>query len=397
MPRLSILFLAGATYTGAMSADRRAARRPFPATSRFFSNRIRIGARRSAQSVVPAIQMTVCAVGAYAFAEFVLGHNGPIFAATASLITLGFSRDPRLRRVLEVAIGVTLGILMGELVLTWAGVGVWQAAVVLFASIMLARFLDGGVIFATQLGLQSVLVILLPLPNGGPITRSVDAVVGVCFALLITLLTPRDPRKEPKQDIRKLLGELAEVLRECSVALAKSDANAAWHALIRARSCQPLLDSMRSSLRSSGEVATISPAYRRYKGEITSLENSLEFIDLALRNSRVFARRLTSAINNAALSDTAVTGLSEMLADTANAVDLLAIGLAERDATASAINLHNARDELSVIASRLHPRLLGVQKLEGETVVMLFRPLMVDLLEASGIEAEEARGLLPAI
>ena len=154
---------------------------------------------------------------------------------------------------------------------------------------------------------------------------------------------------------------------------------------------------MRASLRSSGEVATISPAYRRFKGEISSLENSLEFIDLALRNSRVFARRLTSAINNAALSDSAVEGISEMLSDTADAVDLIATGLAERDATASAVHLNNARDELCVIASLLHPKSLGVQKLEGETVVMLFRPLMVDLLEAAGVDGEEARSLLPTI
>lgn len=341
--------------------------------------------------------MTVCAVGAYSFAEIVLGHSGPIFAATSSLIALGFSRDPRLRRVLEVAIGCTLGILMGEVVLTLAGAGIWQAAVVLFASIMLARFLDGGGIFATQLGLQSVLVILLPLPTGGPLTRSEDALVGGLFALLITLLTPRDPRKEPKQDVRKLLGELAEVFRECSTALRESDASTAWHALVRARSCQPLLDSLRSSLRSSGEVATISPAYRRYRNEITALTKSLESIELALRNSRVFARRLTSAINNAALSDSAVEGLSEMLANTADAVDSMASGLAERNPTASEAGLHHARDELSVIASRLHPKFLGVQKLEGETVVMLFRPLMVDLLEASGIETEEAKSLLPRI
>ena len=380
-----------------MSGKSKAVRRPLPATARFFGSRTRIGARRSAQSVVPAIQMTICAVGAYAFAEFVLGHSGPIFAATSSLIALGFSRDPRLRRVLEVAIGCTLGILMGELILTWAGAGIWQAAVVLFASIMLARFLDNGAIFATQLGLQSVLVVLLPLPTGGPLTRSVDAVVGVSFALLITLLTPRDPRKEPKQDICKLLNELAEVLRECGEALVKSDSTIAWHALVRARSCQPLVDGMRASLRSSGEVATISPAYRRFKGEISSLENSLEFIDLALRNSRVFARRLTSAINNAALSDSAVEGISEMLSDTADAVDLIATGLAERDATASAVHLNNARDELCVIASLLHPKSLGVQKLEGETVVMLFRPLMVDLLEAAGVDGEEARRLLPTI
>ena len=57
--------------------------------------------------------MTACAVGAYAFAEYVLGHTGPLFAATSSLIALGFSRDPRLRRVMEVGLGCTIGIVVG--------------------------------------------------------------------------------------------------------------------------------------------------------------------------------------------------------------------------------------------------------------------------------------------
>jgi hypothetical protein len=41
--------------------------------------------------------------------------------------------------------------------------------------------------------------------------------------------------------------------------------------------------------------------------------------------------------------------------------------------------------------------MLHVQKLEGETVVMLFRPLMVDLLEAAGMDPREARDVLPPL
>lgn len=173
------------------------ARDRLSASSRFLRNRFRIGLKRSGASVYPALQMTICAVGAYAFAEYVLGHQGPLFAATAALISLGFSREPRTRRVLEVGIGCTLGITIGELLLHVLGNGLWQAAVVLFASLMLARFLDRGVIFTTQLGLQSLLVVLLPAPDGGVFTRSVDAIVGGVFALVVTMLAPRDPRREP--------------------------------------------------------------------------------------------------------------------------------------------------------------------------------------------------------
>jgi uncharacterized membrane protein YgaE (UPF0421/DUF939 family) len=282
---------------------------------------------RSRNSLVPAIQMTVCAVGAYAFAEYVLGHSGPLFAATSSLIALGFSREPRLRRVMEVGLGCTIGIAVGDLLRHWLGGDIWVAAVVLLISILLARFLDSGNIFTTQLGLQSLLVVLLPAPAGGPFTRSIDAIVGGLFALLFTVLVPKDPRREPRKDVQKLLHELAEVLRDCASALTNSDSTEAWHALVRGRNCQPLVDAMRQSLRASGEVATLAPAYRRHRDEIGRLEQSLDYIDLALRNSRVFARRLTSAINHAALSDEATENIAEVLQETAAAIDELSLGL----------------------------------------------------------------------
>ena len=352
---------------------------------------------RSRNSLVPAVQMTVCAVGAYAFAEYVLGHSGPLFAATSSLIALGFSRDPRLRRVIEVGLGCTIGIAVGDLLLHWLGAGIWQAAVVLLFSILLARFLDSGTIFTTQLALQSLLVVLLPAPAGGPFTRSLDAVVGGACALLVTILVPKDPRREPRKDVQKLLHELAEVLRECASALTNSDSTEAWLALVRGRNCQPLVDAMRQSLRASGEVATLAPAYRRHRDEIDRLEQSLDYIDLALRNSRVFARRLTSAINHAALSDEATENIAEVLQETAAAIDELSLGLAEMHEGARRAHLRTSRLELAEIAGRLHPRLLDVQRLEGETVVMLFRPLMVDLLEATGMDSKEARDILPPL
>ncbi|MEK0153609.1 FUSC family protein [Arthrobacter oryzae] len=367
------------------------------ASRRFLRARIRTGLVRSRNSLVPAIQMTVCAVSAYAFAEYVLGHSGPLFAATSSLIALGFSREPRLRRVVEVGLGCTIGIAVGDLLRHWLGGDIWVAAVVLLISILLARFLDSGNIFTTQLGLQSLLVVLLDAPAGGPFTRSIDAIVGGMFALLVTVLVPKDPRREPRKDVQKLLHELAEVLRDCASALTNSDSTEAWHALVRGRNCQPLVDAMRQSLRASGEVATLAPAYRRHRDEIDRLEQSLDYIDLALRNSRVFARRLTSAINHAALSDEATENIAEVLQETAAAIEELSLGLAEMHEGARHAHLRTSRLELTEIAGRLHPRLLDVQRLEGETVVMLFRPLMVDLLEATGMDSKEARDILPPL
>lgn len=336
--------------------------------------------------------ISICAVGAYYFSELVLGHQGPLFAATSAIIALGFSRDPRLRRVLEVGLGCTIGIAIGDMLLHWLGTGIWQAALVLFISILVARFLDSGAIFTTQLALQSLLVVLLPIPAGGPFTRSIDALVGGCFALIVTLLLPRDPRREPKDDLKSVLGELAMVLRECASAVSYNDSTTAWHALVRARNQQVRIDEMRSGLRGSVEIARLSPIYRRHFSEVSGLSWRMERVDYAMRSSRVLARRLTTVINNAALSDAGSTHLAEVLSDTATVLDELAAALAENKAHPS---ISHARDSLADIARGLHPKTLEITRLEGEAVVLLFRTLMVDLLETAGMEPAEARATMP--
>ncbi|WP_342023143.1 FUSC family protein [Arthrobacter citreus] len=364
----------------------------------FLQNRVRVGLHRSRNSVVPALQMTICAVGAYAFAQYILGHEGPLFAATAALISLGFSREPRTRRVLEVGIGCTLGITIGELLLHLLGTGLWQAAVVLFLSVMLARFLDRGVIFTTQLGLQSLLVVLLPAPDGGVFTRSLDAIVGGLFALLVTMLAPRDPRREPQANVRDLLHELSAVLRQCAEAVAKSDSTIAWHALVRARNTQPQLDALARSVRDAREVARISPAYRRHLAELGDLRGSIGYLDLAVRNSRVFARRTTSVINHAALHDDAIDRVADVVNDTAEAVDILARALAGGESAGTREkHLRQARNELALVGERLNPATLGVTDIQGDALVMLFRPLVVDLLESTGLTHEEAVSYLAEV
>ncbi|WP_425864931.1 FUSC family protein [Arthrobacter sp. TWP1-1] len=364
------------------------------ATYLFLKRRARLGLRRSANSVFHALLIAVCAVGAYYFSELVLGHHGPLFAATSAIVALGFTRDPRLRRVLEVGVGCTIGIAVGDMLLHWLGSGIWQAALVVFLSILLARFLDSGAIFTTQLALQSLLVVLLPIPEGGPFSRSIDAVVGGCFALAATFLIPRDPRRQPRDDLREVLAELSLVLRECAAALSYNDSTTAWHALVRARSQQPRIDRMRQGLRGSVEIAKLAPMYRRHLQEVEGMARLMIRVDYAMRSSRVLARRLASVINNAALSDAGTVHLAEVLGQTASAVDELAAAVSGAKAHTT---MRHARDSLADIAIRLHPRDLEITRMEGETVVLLFRTLMVDLLEAADMDPDEARALLPTL
>lgn len=363
----------------------------------FARKRSLVGWRRSASSVVPAMQMTIGAVSAFAIALYVLGHTAPLFAATTAIISLGFSRDSRLRRVFEVALGCLLGILLGEWLIHVFGAGLWQAAVVLFISIMLARFIDGSPLFTTQMGLQALLVVLLPAPDGGPLTRSLDAAVGGVIAVLITVLAPRDPRREPQGSLKIVADELTGVLRENALAARTDSAPAAFHALSRARSCQPLIDSTQTSLRHAREIAQLSPAFWRHRDELTSMGETAEFLDLAVRSSRVVSRRLASVINHGAVSPEAREQLAEIFDLAADATESLGRALMEKTNSARQSNNMMAQNELSDAAVQLHPRELSVDGFEGEGLVLLIRPLVVDLLQATGLSHEDAVQFLPRI
>lgn len=358
----------------------------------------RAGWARMTAGFFQAVQMTVAAVGAYVIAERLLGHHGPIFAATAALVSLGYAKGGlRYRRVLEVSIGCTLGIVVGDLLIHLLGPGEWQAAVVLLVSLLLARFLDNGAIFTTQMGLQSVLVVLLPPSQDGVFARSLDAVVGCLCALVLAYIVPQDPRREPRQDLSKLIDEFTRILTDCSHAVAGTDSRLAWHALVRGRQTQPLVDSVRTGLMGSREITYASPLYRRHRHEIDELSESIRYLDLAVRNSRVFARRLASVLNRVTLADDAVTSLSEALADLSDAVLSLGHALAVSHEQTRESYLRQTRNELFSVAQRLEPGAMGIRTMEGEALVLLLRPMVVDLLEAAGVSHETAAKSLPAL
>ncbi|MFF5792826.1 aromatic acid exporter family protein [Paeniglutamicibacter sp. NPDC012692] len=363
----------------------------------FIKRRNLVGMRRARSSMPKIIQMTLCAILAYWIAERVLGHEGPIFAATSGLLALGFGAQTTVRRTMEVAIGCTLGVAVGDLLLTFLGTGLWQAATVLFLSLTIARFLDSGPIFTTQLGLQSLLVVLLPIGEAGPFARSLDAVVGSACALLILMILPRDPRRTPMADLGKLLGELSGVLQECGRAVSNSDSTLAFHALIRARATQPLMDALPGALDLAREVATLAPAHRRHRSDIGRLVVTAEKTDLAVRNSRVLARRLTTVIDNAALSDRGVETVAGLLTELSEAVDALGHAVLEPTESGYSRAISRAKRELSDCAARLDPKSLHVSGMQGEGMVLLLRPLVVDLLEATGTLHEDAVALLPRL
>src|SRR4029078_11680273 len=83
------------------------------------AQRSRSSARARADRVALAarsiVQVTLAALIAWLIATEGVGHARPLFAPVSAIITLGLTLGQRGRRAVEVVIGVTLGIAVGDL------------------------------------------------------------------------------------------------------------------------------------------------------------------------------------------------------------------------------------------------------------------------------------------
>ncbi|MCV2393192.1 FUSC family protein [Actinotalea sp. M2MS4P-6] len=352
--------------------------------------RLRQGWGRVRRAAVPLLLAAIAAGGAYAVARYGLGHQYPFFAPVAAWLALGFSADRDLRRVAELAIGVAVGVLAGDLLVHAIGSGAWQVAVVLAIAVLVARMLDRGDLLAIQAGVQAVVVVVLPASaTGGPVGRWVDAMVGGAVALVVAALSPQDPRRRVRAVAEEAMAEVADLLRVLSEGLRAGDRAAAHRALLRGRASQPVLDTWRSAAVSARQTARLSPAFRRHRDELGEMVAAATAADRAMRNARVLARRSEVVLERPELH-----GGTGALADM---VDLGRVAAQEIGAALAAGGSPvAARAAVARAADQADPARTPAD-LHVQQLVLLLRSLLVDLAETAGMDPTEARTLLPEI
>jgi len=151
----------------------------------------RLGRWRNA--AVPIAQTALAAGLSWLVALHVVGHGTPFFAPIAAVVCLGLTSGRRLRRVLELIVGVSLGIGIGDGLLSVIGTGPWQLALVVALAMSIAVLLDGGPVITTQAAVSAILVATLYLPGDMTgVSRMVDALIGGVTALvMVVALSPR--------------------------------------------------------------------------------------------------------------------------------------------------------------------------------------------------------------
>ncbi|GAA1691266.1 hypothetical protein GCM10009792_09020 [Microcella alkalica] len=356
------------------------------------SIRRRMDARIAAQRVVrslPAIaQIVVAAVAAYAIATYGLGHELPLVAVTVTIAALGLARDARPRRVLETVVGISVGIAVSAVLVVLLGQGVWQIAVILGVTLVIARALSPSAAFAIAAGVQSMLVAVLPAPEGGVFARVLDGLIGAVVALVVTALIPRLDVLRSRGESRALFSVLDQALTGLADALRRGDEPAADLALARSRRTQPLVDEWTQTLESARAVAAYSPWLRRGRARLAAEADQLAAADLATRHVRSIARRVDILVRDGVERP----GLAGLLDEAAVIVQALGRSVddpAERD---------RARLLGLAMAGELAPELVpGAVTVPDQVIVVLLRSLVFDVLVTVGLTPEQARQALPPI
>ncbi|THI95676.1 hypothetical protein E7Z54_18475, partial [Nocardioides sp.] len=157
-------------------------------------------------------QCAIAAGVAWWIAADLVGHETPFFAPIAAVVSLGTSYGQRLRRVVEVTLGVAIGVLVADLLVTWIGSGAWQLGLIVLLAMSTALLLDAGILFVTQAAVQSIVVAALVPGAEGAFLRWTDALIGGGVALVAAMIVPAAPLRRPREQAAAVARKIAELL-----------------------------------------------------------------------------------------------------------------------------------------------------------------------------------------
>ena len=344
----------------------------------------------------------IAAALAYLISGFIWNHEHPFFSSIVAFIIIGFGIEKKMRKIVEMSCGVMLGVLLGELARATIGSGTWQILVVVFCAGMFARFIDSSNLFGFQVAIQSLLVMIMPVtPGMTPGGRALDAVTGVVVAIIIHLLLSGDPRRLQSRAAKSFYRELEDTLVSLALSARSGDRGVAQAALKNLREVsQKFTDEWELANDVANEMATFSPSGLRHAEDVNRLEHLLVGSDRAMRNMRVIARRQVEFLE--AVNGDAHSRLADALLAARDAIQELSAAVSHEE-----VDFTEARRKLRLFSSYLSPEMLlrndeGMRPgraghFEGVTLTIQLRSLAIDLLQATGLSASEAKQFLPSL
>lgn len=331
---------------------------------------------------IPIAQTAVAAGVSWWLATDLLHHVSPLFAPISAIIALGLNAGYRTHRAVEMVLGVSLGVVVGDALIDAIGTGALQMGLAVLLAMSAAVLLGGGALVASQAAISSVLVAaLLPSSHGLPPTRLIDTLLGGAVGLAVLAAAPGNPTRLARRTGEPLLAELGDALDAIAAALERRDRDGAEAALIHLRGIDAAAAQFADDLGRVRETARISPTNWYSRGTVERLAAAAPHIDHAVRNARVLARAARRAIDLEPATPFGLAASIRLLADASRTIfaELIAGGPAARE----------TERLLDAAAGATHA-LDGGASLSTGAVAGQVRSIALDLLVAVGIPADDA-------
>ncbi|MDY5784587.1 MULTISPECIES: FUSC family protein [unclassified Corynebacterium] len=350
--------------------------------------------KRVRNRMLTIMRIAIAAGVAFWIAQRVFGHEQPFFAPMAVVIIVTMTGGERLKRAFDMSLGCTLGVLLGDLLFVHLGQGGWQIAVIVAGSLVVASFFSKSQLVSNQVAIGSILVATI-MPPGASVTgvdRTIDAIVGATVAMLTLALLPPLPLARARTEIAHVMELMSSVLDDVAKGLRASDGESIMQALKAIRESQADIDLVSTAIRSGKESANMSPLLWGARRYVASLSRVLPPTDIAVRTTRVLARR------------------ASVLCDDNDHVTEKQLDLLDRLAKicldiSAVYEGRPGREQASVIPAVVHElRVLGAEAgmdvisdnpvLSEYAILAQTRSLIVDLLQVCGMSYESAVAVL---
>lgn len=329
------------------------------------------------------LQLAIGTGLAWLIALEVLDHPQPFFAPIAAVIAIMAGGGQRHRAAIELVLGVSVGILVGELLIHVIGRGWWQISVVVALSIVVGTLLGLKGLALTQAITSSILLAAV-VPVAGAtnpaVTRFLDALIGGLIGFAMTLVVPRNPIRDIDREVQPILSDLAGVLAQIAAALRSSDSRGADRVLLRARTMQPAVENMIATVNNAREIARMSPLRWKQREHVETYFASITNIDHAVRDARVLARRASTLLRQGEVPPADVPIAIEALG---KAVGIFGGDLSQRE------DFDRARIELIQAARIATLALPEAASISMAATIAQIRATAADLLFASGMTRDE--------
>lgn len=341
--------------------------------------------RRLRERWVFLVQIGVAVLVAWLVASRLLGHTLPFFAPVTAILCLGLTYGQRLRRIVEVTVGVAIGVLVGDLIVTVLGTGPWQMAVVVVLAMAIAIVVSSGQLLVIQAGVQSVFIVALVADQSAALSRWLDAVVGGAVALAIGAIAPTSPVRRPRAEAARTVRRVVSTLRDVATALRTEDRALASAALDTSRALEGQLVELRTAASEGVAVVRQSPLLREHAPMAEAASALVVPLDRCVRNLRVLARRASVAVARHETVPARYVDLVEALADAAE--DLARV----LDEHARPTAARGVLERVAGLSARVDPQAgLSAEMIRGQV-----RSMVVDLLVVAGTEYDDALELVP--